>query len=219
MFPRCAPNMASRQRSGKGSSVARRPIAADGRFMSNGSCPPSATTSARTSVNRRTRAIAATSKPGAGTAMTQANASRGASAAQRQSPRQPTNARRMARLKKPGWNAGKSLPEHKKPRLPVLPISIPIGRNVWRRHTGNSRKKTGGAQVETRKAGRHRAATKRKSVPMVLARQDPMRSQGLADRRATQNQLTGAGPEGAADPQKGALAANRDAPCALSAAG
>jgi hypothetical protein len=217
MFPRCAPNMASRQRSGKGSSVARRPIAADGRFMSNGSCPPSATTSARTSVNRRTRAIAATSKPGAGTAMTQANASRGASAAQRQSPRQPTNARRMARLKKPGWNAGKSLPEHKKPRLPVLPISIPIERNVWLRHIANSRRTTG-ARGETRKAARG-AATKRKSVPMVLARQDPMRSQGLADRRATQNQLTGAGPEGAADPQKGALAANRDAPCALSAAG
>ena len=71
---------------------------------------------------------------------------------------------------------------------------------------------------ETRKAARG-AATKRKSVPMVLARQDPMKSQRAADRRAAHNHLAGAGPEGAADPQKGALAANRDAPCALSAAG
>ena len=38
MFPRCAPNMASRQRRANGSSVARRPIAADARSMSNGWC-------------------------------------------------------------------------------------------------------------------------------------------------------------------------------------
>jgi hypothetical protein len=97
-------------------------------------------------------------------------------------------------------------------------MSIAIGHNVWRGHTGNSRKKTGGARGKTRKAARG-AATKRKSVPMVLARQDPMKSQAAADRQATRNHPAGAGPEGAADPQKGALAANRDAPCALSAAG
>ena len=137
MFPRCAPNMASRQRSANGSSVARQPIAADGRFMSNGSCPPNATTSARTSVRRRTRATAAASKPG----RTQHNP-------RAQAPSQQNNARRRARFKKPGRNVGKSLPEHKKPRLPVVPISIPIGRNVWLRHTENSREKTG-ARGET----------------------------------------------------------------------
>ena len=97
-------------------------------------------------------------------------------------------------------------------------MSIAIGRNVWRGHTGNSRKKTGGARVETRKAARHGAATKRK-IAMVLARQDPMKSQGAADRQATRNHPAGAGPEGASNPEKGALAANSDAPCALSAAG
>src|ERR1700730_13097006 len=187
MFPCCAPNVASRQRSANGSSVARRPIAADGRFMSNGSRPPNARTSARTSVSRRTRASDAASKPGAGIAMTQANAPRGAPGGQRQAPSQQNNARRRARFKKPGRNAGKSLPEHNKPRLPERPMSIAIGRNVWRGQTGNARKKTGGAQVETRKAARHGAATKRKNVPVVLARQDPMKSQGAADRQATRN--------------------------------
>jgi hypothetical protein len=60
--------------------------------------------------------------------------------------------------------------------------------------------------------------TKRKSGPMVLSRQGPMKSLGAADRQATQNQQAGVGPEGVAAPQNGALAANRDAPCVLSAA-
>jgi len=186
--------------------------------MSNGSCPPNATTSARISVSRRTRAMDAASKPGAGIATTQANAPRGAPVGKRQAPSQQKAARRRARFKKPGRNAGKSLPEYKKPRLPVLPMSIAIGRNVWRGHPENSRKKTAGARGETRKAARG-AATKRKSVPMVLARQDPMKRKGASDRQATQNHRVGAGQAGAADPQKGALAANCDAPCALSAAG
>ncbi len=187
MFPRCVPNMASRQRSANGSSVARRPIAADGRFMSNGSWPPNGRTSARTSIRRRTRAMDAASKPGAGNAMTQANAPRGAPADQQQAPTQQNNARRRARFKKPGRNAGKSLPEHNKLRLPERPMSIAIRRNVWRGHTGNSRRKTGGARVETRKAAHHGAATKRKSVPMVLARQNLMKNQVVADRQAAQN--------------------------------
>jgi hypothetical protein len=203
MSPPCAPNMAGRQRSANGSSVARRPIAADGRFMSNGSCLPSARTRARTSVSRRTRAMDAASQPGPGTAMTQANAPHGAPAGREQFPSQQNNARRRSRFKKPGRNAGKSLLEHKKPRLPVLPMSIAIGRNVWRGHTGNSRKKG--------------AATTRKSV--VLARQGPMKNQATADRQARQNHLAGASTEGAEDPQEGALAAKRDALCALSAAG
>lgn len=186
MFPRCAPNMASRQRSASGSSVTRRPIAADARFMSNGSCPPNA----RTSVSRRTGAMDAASTPGAGIEMTQANAPRGVPAG----------------------------PADKKPRLPILPMSIPIGRNVWRSLTGNSLRKTAGARLETRIA-RYGAATKRTSVPMVRARQDPTQSQGVADQRAAQNHRATARPEDAADPQKGALAANRDAPCVLSAAG
>lgn len=214
MFPRCAPNMASRQRSANGSSGARRPIAADGRFMSNGSCTPSA----RTSVSRRTRAMVAASKPGAGTAMTEANAPRGAPAGQRQAPSQQKNARRRARFKKPDRNAGKSLQGHSKHRLQVLPMSIATGRSVWCGHTGNSRKKTGGGRVETRKAARHGAPAKRKSA-MALARQHPMKSREPAGRRAAQNHLAGAGLEGVADPQKSALAANRDTPCALSAAG
>ena len=98
-------------------------------------------------------------------------------------------------------------------------MSIPIGRNVWRPHTGTSRKKADGARLETRKAARHGEATKHKSVPMDLARQDPMKSLGAADRQATQNHQAEAGPEGAADPQKGAPAANRNASCELSAAG
>ncbi len=71
------------------------------------------------------------------------------------------------------------------------------------------------------KPGRPRAGPRpsAKAFQLVLARQDPMKSQGASDRQAAQNHLAGAGPEGAADPQKGALAANRDAPCALSAAG
>lgn len=200
MFPHCAPNMTSRQSSANGSSVARRPIAADGRFMSSGSCPSNARTSARTSVSRRTRAMDAPSQPGARIAMTQANAPRGAAAGQQQAASQQGNARRRARFKKPGRNADKSLPQHKKLLFPVLPMSRPIGRNVWRGHTGISSKKTG-ARRETRKTARG-AATRRKSVPMVLARRKSL----------------GPGPAGAADPEKGALAANRDAPCALSAA-
>ncbi len=213
MFRRCAPNMASRQRSANGSSVARRPIAADARFMSNGSCPSNARTNARTnarrsaktSVSRRTRAMDAASKPGAGTAMAEANAPRGAPAGQSQAPSQQDNARQRARFKKPGRNAGKSLPGDKKPRLPVLPMSMAIGRNVWRGQTGNSRRKMG-ARVETRNV-RYRAATKRKRVPMVRARQDPTQSRGAADRQAPQNHPAGAGAgqEGATDPQKGAL--------------
>ena len=92
------------------------------------------------------------------------------------------------------------------------------GRNIWRGITGNSRRKTGGARAEARNA-RHGAATKRKNVPMVRARQDPMKSQEAADRPVMQNHLTGAGPEGVGHPQKGARAKNRDAPCGLSAAG
>ena len=160
----------------------------------------------------------AASKPGAGIATTQANAPRGAPAGKRQAPSQQKATRRRTRFKKPRRNAGKSLPENKKRRLQVLPISIAIGRNVWRGHPGNSRKKTAGARGKTRKAACG-AATKRKRVRLALARQDPMKSQGAADRQATQNHLAGADPEGAADPQKCALAANRDAPCASSAAG
>src|SRR5207237_8991024 len=126
------------------------------------------------------------------------------------------NARQRARIQ-PGRNAGKNLPGHKEPRLPALPMSIRIERNVWLRHIGNLRQKTG-ARGETRKAARG-AAIKRKSVRLGLARQDPMISLGASDRQAAQNRLAGAGPEAAAGPQKGALAAIRDAPCALSAAG
>lgn len=90
---------------------------------------------------------------------------------------------------------------------------------IERSHTGKSRNKRGRARGENRKAARHEAATKRKGVRMLLARQVPMKSQAAADRQATRNHPAGAGPEGTANPKKGALAANRDAPCALSAAG
>jgi hypothetical protein len=194
--------MTSRQSSANELSVARRPIAADGRFMSNGSCP----SNARTSVNPRTRAVDAASQPGAGIAMTQANALRGAPAGQQQAPSREKIARRRARFKKPGRNADKTIPHREKSLLPALPMSMEVGPNVCCGHTGNSSKKMGGA------------ATKRENDPMVLSRQGSMKGLGAADRQATQDQQAGVGPEGVAAPQNRVLAANRDAPCALSAA-
>ena len=159
--------------------------------------------------------MAGASKLGAETAMTQANAPRGALAGQRQAPSQQKAAQRIARFKKPSRNVGKSLPERNKPRLPVPPkANTNRAQGLARpyRTFGAEDRRTGEARTAARGA-----ATRRKSVPMVVARQDPTKNQELADRRATQNLLQIG--EGAAGPQKGALAANRDAPCALSAAG
>lgn len=208
MFPRYAPNMTSRQRSANGSNAARRPIVADARFMSNGSCPPNT----RISTSRRARERDAASKPDGKIALTQANALRVAPARQRQAPQQQKTARRRARFEKPSRNAGKSPPGHKNPRLPVLPMSMLGGRHVWPNHSGNSRKKADGVRTEAQKAVSHGTRAKGKST-MVLARQYALKSPGAADRPTAQNHLA------VAAPQKGALAANRDAPCASSAAG
>ncbi len=209
MFPRCAPNMTSRQKSANGSNAARWPIAADARFMSNGSCPQNA----RTNVSRKCRVRDGPSKPDSKIALTQANAPRVAPVRQRQAPKPQKTARGRARFEKPSRSAGKSPPGHKNPRLLVLPMSMLGGRHVWRNHSGNSRTKADGARREAQKAARHGTRAKGKSAMVVLARQYTLKSPGAADLRAAQNQLA------VADPQKGALAANRDAPCALSAAG
>jgi hypothetical protein len=90
-------------------------------------------------------------------------------------------------------------------------MPLPIGCNVGRSHTGNSRRKTAGAWVETRKTACQAAAAKRQSVSMVLVRENPMQRRGEADRQAAQNHLAEAGRDGAAGPRKGAPAENRDA--------
>ncbi len=199
MFPRCAPHVASRQRSASGPSVARRLITADGRSMLNGSCSPSARTCARTSVSRRTNAMDAASKPGAETEMSRANGQRGPPAGQQQAPSQQYKARPRARFKKPGSNACGSLSGDKQPRLQVLPMSIVTGHNAGRGQPRNSREKTGGTPAKTWKAACHGAATKRKSVPLLLARQGSMKSQAAAQNRLA----SGAGHRGRGGPPRG----------------